>query len=71
MTRFNKTAIFATVVSVVAAGSASAAVDVTAIQTEILADVSTVAAYATVVLAAVLGPSIGIKLIKKFTNKAS
>jgi hypothetical protein len=57
--------------SMLVAGSASAAVDVTAIQTALLADVGTVATYGFAVLTAVLGASIGIKLVKKFTNKAS
>lgn len=53
------------------ASASQAAVDVTAIQTAVLADVSTVAAYGFAILTAVLGASIGIKLVKKFTNKAS
>lgn len=69
-TRFIKTKIIA-LGSVFVAGAASAAVDTTAIQTEILADIGTVSAYAFAILAAVLGPSIGIKLVKKFTNKAA
>ena len=53
------------------AGAANAAVDTTAIQTALLADVATVSAYGFAILTAVLGASIGIKLVKKFTNKAS
>ena len=53
------------------AGSVHAAVDTTAIQTALLADVGTVAAYGFAILTAVLGASVGIKLVKKFTNKAS
>lgn len=54
-----------------ATGLANAAVDTTAIQTALLADVGTVSAYGFAILTAVLGASIGIKLVKKFTNKAS
>lgn len=57
--------------SLAAIGSANAAVDTTAIETAILADIGTVSAYGFVILTAVLGASIGIKLVKKFTNKAS
>lgn len=57
--------------TLVTAGSASAAVDTTAIQTAVLADVAAVSAYGFAILTAVLGASIGIKLVKKFTNKAS
>ena len=53
------------------AGSANAAVDTTAIETAVLADVATVSAYGFAVLTVVLGASIGIKLVKKFTNKAT
>lgn len=53
------------------AGASQAAVDTTAIETAILADVSTVATYGFAILTAVLGASMGIKLVKKFTNKAS
>ena len=53
------------------AGAASAAVDTSAIETALLADVATVSAYGFAILTAVLGASIGIKLVKKFTNKAS
>jgi len=53
------------------ASTSHAAVDVTAIQTAVLADVATVGAYGFAILTAVLGASIGIKLVKKFTNKAS
>ena len=58
-------------VALLASGGASAAVDTTAIQTAMLADIGTVSAYGYAILTAVLGASIGIKLVKKFTNKAS
>lgn len=66
-----KTKALALLASVGAIGSANAAVDTTAIQTAVLADVATVSAYGFAILTAVLGASIGIKLVKKFTNKAS
>lgn len=66
-----KTKAIALMASLAAIGSANAAVDTTAIETAILADISTVSAYGFVILTAVLGASIGIKLVKKFTNKAS
>lgn len=66
-----KTKALALLATLGAVGSASAAVDTTDIQTAILADVSTVSAYGFAILTAVLGASIGIKLVKKFTNKAS
>lgn len=66
-----KTKALALLASVGAIGSANAAVDTTAIETAVLADVATVSAYGFAILTAVLGASIGIKLVKKFTNKAS
>jgi|TARA_R110000744_G_C19367798_1_gene562102 uncharacterized membrane protein YeaQ/YmgE (transglycosylase-associated protein family) len=66
-----KTKATALLLSLGAIGSASAAVDTTAIQTALLADVATVSTYGFAILTAVLGASIGIKLVKKFTNKAS
>lgn len=65
-----KTKAIALMASLAAIGSANAAVDTTAIETAVLADISTVSAYGFVILAAGLGASIGIKLVKKFTNKA-
>ena len=66
-----KTKALALLASLGAIGSANAAVDTTAIETAILADIGTVSTYGFTILAAVLGASIGIKLVKKFTNKAS
>lgn len=54
-----------------AIGTANAAVDTTAIETSVLADIATVSAFGFVILAASLSASIGIKLVKKFTNKAT
>lgn len=51
-------------------GAANAAVDTSAIETAILADISTVSAFGFVLLAASLSAGIGIKLVKKFSNKA-
>lgn len=66
-----KTKAIALLTTLGAIGSANAAVDTTAIQTAILADVGTVSTYGFAILAAVLSASVGIKLVKKFTNKAS
>lgn len=65
-----KTAIIA-LSSLLMATTASAEVDVSAIQATVLADVSTVAGYGFAILAAVLGASVGLKLVNKFTNKAT
>lgn len=66
-----KTKALAILASFGAIGSANAAVDTTAIETAVLADISTVSAYGFTILAAVLGASIGLKLVNKFTNKAT
>lgn len=60
----------AVMASLGAISTANAAVDTTAIETAILADISTVSAFAFVLLAASLSAGIGIKLVKKFSNKA-
>ena len=54
-----------------AVSTANAAVDTTAIETAVLADIATVSAYGFAILTAMLGASIGIKLVNKFTNKAT
>lgn len=60
----------AVMASLGAISTANAAVDTSAIETAILADISTVSAFAFVLLAASLSAGIGIKLVKKFSNKA-
>jgi hypothetical protein len=53
------------------AAQSHAALDVTAIETSVTADLATISTYAFGILAVSLGLSIGIKLVKKYTNKAT
>jgi hypothetical protein len=48
-----------------------AALDTTDIQTAVLADLTTVSAYGFAILTASLAISVGIKLVKKYTMKAT
>ena len=66
-----KTKALAILASLGAVSTANAAVDTTAIETAVLADIATVSAYGFAILTAMLGASIGIKLVNKFTNKAT
>jgi hypothetical protein len=48
-----------------------AALDTTDVETAVLADLATVSAYGFTILAASLAISVGIKLVKKYTMKAT
>lgn len=65
-----KNAVIATT-ALVAGSPAFAAIDTTALETSVLADIATAVAFGFTLLAASLGGSIGISLVKKFGNKGA